>query len=447
MDENELDDNYYFVGNKIGKGDSKTNLNDNLEREDDRKLDGANDTDTDEREYDDYVAVNRGYVSVKKEKKGNKIENNSSLAGKESANKRLKELREGIIKKIKKDFEKKIAEVEVLESEIYRLNEENSEELDLEKVKEIKEKINEIIKKINEIIDQRNIYGSNYELDDTIFLDDTLIVDDIIEYKSLVDSYKENNQIVNDYKLLDEYITLYDKLEEATVIINDLMDENREKIEDFEQRDYDYSKTLGSTDKVVELIKEHDLEIDRYGDYFEELMKKINEIDVSQRVNYRLVGLDELLGSGIRYLALIMVSPLAGLIPSIAIDTLATRRMLINIYRGLHYEEFNEILYEAYDYESEINNKLTDLDYTYDMVEDTIGFVDRIKSDFMKQYNSAIPGYEDTLKKINDIEKKVKKNRHQLDFMKNNLIQSKKINSDKMIKVRELNQRSNRDTM
>ena len=57
----------------------------------------------------------------------------------------------------------------------------------------------------------------------------------------------------------------------------------------------------------------------------------------------------------------------------------------------------------------------------------------------MSIYNSNIPGYEDTLKNIEKIENKLLHNQNKVFIIKNNLRRSKKLNEDKMIKVRELN--------
>ena len=152
---------------------------------------------------------------------------------------------------------------------------------------------------------------------------------------------------------------------------------------------------------------------------------------------YKFQGISQLIEQSFKYISLLFVSPLAGLIPSIAINTLATRKMIKNIYNNMHLEKIDKVKYETFNYEREINNKLTDLDYTYALIDDNI--IDNLKSDFMLQYDSNLPGYEDTLKKINNIRDKVRGNRYKMDVIKNNLITSKKINEDKMIKVRKLN--------
>ena len=96
--------------------------------------------------------------------------------------------------------------------------------------------------------------------------------------------------------------------------------------------------------------------------------------------------------------------------------------------------------YETIDYDSEISKKITDVDYTSLLLDDTLRDLERLKEDFMMQYDSRIPGYEDTLKKFGQFEKNIMRNQHRVEIIKKNLQVSKKINCDKLIKVREMNE-------
>ena len=155
-------------------------------------------------------------------------------------NDEIEQLKVNIIKKIKREFEKKNAELDVLESELYFINKDNDLEVELEKVEDLKKKIQSIITKINDIIEQYNIYNTNYELDDTIYIDNNNIVDDIILFKNIVDSYKDKNNLVREYKLLDEFRELYNKLDHITEVANQLVIDNQNKINEYDIRDKKY---------------------------------------------------------------------------------------------------------------------------------------------------------------------------------------------------------------
>ena len=77
-----------------------------------------------------------------------------------------------------------------------------------------------------------------------------------------------------------------------------------------------------------------------------------------------------------------MLSPFSGLIPGIAVNTLVARHMLGNIYRNLHYEDVRHVYYEAIDYDRELNDKITDVGFTEELIESTLDDIKRIRKDF-----------------------------------------------------------------
>ena len=55
-------------------------------------------------------------------------------------------------------------------------------------------------------------------------------------------------------------------------------------------------------------------------------------------------------------------------------------------------------------------------------------------------YNSNIPGYQDTLKKLDKIEEKIINNKYKMDTIKNNLNKTRKLNENKIKKLEKLKQ-------
>ena len=182
-------------------------------------------------------------------------------------NNQLEELKHKILSKIKTDFNKKLAELEVLESELNEIKEKNQNELELEKVKKLKDEINSIIKKINAIIDEYNIYRRNYNLEDIVDLPDAYLVDDIIEYKHLVENDTQNKELVKDYKLLKEFQFLYNKLEEIKTTTNNLVAENNEKITDLTHKNSTYQSTLEGMKTAAETLEYCNKEIQKQNEY------------------------------------------------------------------------------------------------------------------------------------------------------------------------------------
>ena len=349
-----------------------------------------------------------------------------------------------IIDKIKEGFEEKLDELEVLESELYLLNLQQSSEVELKKVREIKKRINELIDRINELIGQYNLYKDNYYIDNVIGLDDNILVDDIIDYRTLLDSFDDEKEFVKEYKALDEFKALYDNLVSVRDETEKIQEANEKKIEELDIRDKKYDEIKLGMVKALNIDYKCSYEMERQNEYFDELMSKISRIDRHEYVTSHLRGVGNLIGQSLRYMGLMLASPFAGLIPGISIQTIATRRMLANAYRHLHYEDVNHVYYEAIDYDSELNHHLTDVNYAEALVDDALKDVDRLRDEFMRIYDSNIPGYMDTLKDIDKIEKKLLRNQNKVAIVKKNLKVSKKLNESKLKRVRELNETEQR---
>lgn len=351
----------------------------------------------------------------------------------------IQQLGYDIIEKLKMCFEEKIDELEILESELYLLNQQQKEEVELKKVEEIKKKINELIKKANSIIEQYNIYKKNYDISYVTDIDDSIIIDNIIYYRDLLNSNSDEKKFVKEYKRLEEFQSLYNNLKMVRHDIEELKLSNEEKIIEYGIRDKKYDNIKLNLVSVLDIDKKCSLEIKEQNEYLSNLMSKVNKINKDEYITYHMKGIGELISQSLKYMGLMIVSPLAGFIPSIAIKTIATKRMIANVYKQLHQEEIKNVTYSFVDYNNEINHHLTDIDYTSSLIEDTIHDVEKLKEDFLMFYNSNIPGYEDTLKNIQKIENKLYHNYHKVTIIKDNLNKNKKLNNDKIKLVKELN--------
>ena len=186
------------------------------------------------------------------------------------------------------------------------------------------------------------------------------------------------------------------------------------------------------------MLKKCEYQIKKQNKYLDSLMNKVSNIEKIDYTTYKFRGINELVFNSVKYVSLLMVSPLVGVIPSIAINTLATRKLLKNIYKNIEVEKIEKVKYEAFNYEFEIRNKLNDLNFTYDMVDDTIKMIDNLKGDLLKEFG-GINGINVTLGKLDDIRDKVVGNRYKMDIIRKKLVHSRKINDDKLIKIKKLN--------
>lgn len=436
-------DNVVLGKNQSNVFDRNINVNNNVVISNQKDIIIKNDNKEDTRLEDIVKDIRTNKPKVRRSKRvgiGLEDKKDLSIVSKEKKQELLHEIGADIIDKIKESFEDKLDELEVLESELFLLSEKQKSELELKKIKEIKTRINELIEKINLIIDQYNLYKKNYYIDNVIGIDDNIIVDDIIDYRNLLDSFEDEKSFVKEYKALEEFKSLYSNLVEIKEETEKLQIDNEKKIDEYEIRDKKYDNIKLGMVSVLDIDKKCSLEIERQNEKFKDLMSKVDVINREEYVTTHLRGMGELISSSLRYMGMLLISPLTGMLPGIGVQTLAVRRMIGNAYRNLHLESVQHIHYEGINYESEINRNLNDVNYIECLVDDTLSDVKRLKEDFMRIYNSSIPGYEDTLKRINIIEQKLLHNQNKVSLVKNNLKRSKKLNENKLKRVRELNE-------
>ena len=369
-----------------------------------------------------------------------RIKNNYSKGKKIDSKDDLELFGVEIISKIRDNFIDKLDELEVLESELYLLSVEERDALELKRLKELEKKIRDIIKEVNEIIDQYNLYNKNYYMDNFIGLEDRFIVDDILNYRDLLNSSDKEKKFVKEYKLLDEFKGLYNKLVEVKHDTEVLRDDTEEKRKEFDIRDKKYENIVKETIRINDVEKECIDKINKQNKYLSDLTSKINVIDKNEYVTSHLRGLGDLIETSFKFIGLKLLSPLSGLIPSIAVNTLMTKKMIGEMYKNLHYEDIKHVYYSAIDYDREILGKIVDVGYTESLIDNTLGDVKKLREDFMKQYDSNIAGYSDTLKRINDIELNICRNQNKISIIKKRLIENKKINENKMVKVKKMNE-------
>lgn len=149
----------------------------------------------------------------------------------------LKELGSEIIDKIKEQFENYLDEVDVLASELFLIRDKQENEVELAKVLELKKRINELIERLNTVIEQYNLYKRNNYIDGVIGIEDSSIVDDMIEYRELLDNEVDKKKFTSQYKALDEFNSLYLALQRVREDTVTLMEDNQDKIFDYQDRD------------------------------------------------------------------------------------------------------------------------------------------------------------------------------------------------------------------
>ena len=358
----------------------------------------------------------------------------------EDRKKKIDSVKEDLLVKIQLSFDDCIDELDVLESELYLLSSKEEYALTVEKIKKIKSKINEYVTEINQLIDIYNSYNKKYFNGSIADIDDDVIADDLISFRMLLENQSDEKKFVGEIKNLESFQKLYQRLQEIKGNVASLREDANQKQGNFEERDKKYHEILEGALNASTINKSCVDEINKQNEYYGSLMERIHDIHSSEYVTTHLRGLGDLVDMSLRYVGLLLLNPLRNTIPGIGIQTIATRRLVGNLYRRLHFEEVRHIHYEAVDYDNEINKNLTDVHYMSSLIDDTLGSVEKLRSDFMMQYDSKIPGYSDTLMRLDDLYYMVQKNQKRLNIIEKNLNYGKRVNEEKLVRVRELNE-------
>ena len=248
--------------------------------------------------------------------------------------------------------------------------------------------------------------------------------------------------VVEDYKLLDTYKFLYLKIDDLHSRVEDYEKYKEQKVEELKKRDIDFEKVKARVFDIGKVNSSYESFVKEQNDFLKSLSEKVANIDSHEEVYYRMVGFGKLLGNTFKYLGLLMLSPLRGVVPSIATQTIITRNAMGNLYNNIHWEENRKMVYEAIDYSSEIRNAINDLDSTDRLVDKTLDDIIKLKmiyNDRFRQYQGDFYEYKEVIRKINDMENKIIGNKIKIELMKKKMLEKEQINAKKLVLVKQYN--------
>ena len=434
-DINNLDNSQEVIDVEKKERNNKVIDDNNIKNDDINNLDNRQDI-VDVRENVGSNKIQGDSKELVDNKEIKKDDNNNKESNKDE---KINEFRDELLIKIRNSFEDKMDELEVLEGELFLLSLEEENAVVIKEIKELQKKIDRFIKELNELILEYNAYKKNYYMDNIIMIDDSVIVDDLIDYRDMISSMDKEKKFVKDYKNMEEFKSLYNNLTSVKNEVELLKEKTRDKSRDFYERDDKYKRIKEDMVNISKIGLDSVEEVNRQNKYFDGLMDKINKINKEEYVTQHLKGFSDLAFASLKYMGLMMLNPLKGTIPGIGVQVVATKNLIGNLRNNLHWEEVKHVKYSAFNYEHEINDNIFDINYVSSYVDDAIFDIKKIKEDFLLQYDSRIPNYDNTLDSIKKIEHALYRNKNKIDKIRDNLKKSKKINDDKLVRVRELN--------
>ena len=358
---------------------------------------------------------------------------------------RLVKLQKDILNTIKKRLVKNLNELEILQSELYILKELDFKDVYLKECQEDIKMIKKLLSKIKALKEKYDYLKDNVDFEYMLEYDDNFLVDKILELKELC-NYDGIKYIVDNYKILDEYKYLYlkiDKLEDNTIKYENY---KNDKAGELKERDIDFDKLKGDVYNLDRDKEYYERFVYEQELLFKSLAEKLLNIDTHEYVSYKLKGFNKLLSNSFKYLGLLLVNPLKGLFPGIAMQTVITKNLVHNLYNNLEWEENRKLVYETIDYSLTINNAINNLDDTSSLIDSTLEEIIDLKNRYVsnfKQYENDIYGYKDAIRKINKIENAVLGTKIKIDLMKKKMLENEKQNNNKMKIIKKLNSSNN----
>lgn len=375
-----------------------------------------------DRNYDRYVRGNG-----KKKNKKTSISNSDNAVNDDNLK---EELKSRIASNIKREAMEVMASLDVAYFDVTSLE----NDVDKEKFSCLQQELLEVKSNIDNIIKKYDI-----TCDDSY---DDSVIDDIISYRELVE--KSDNASDMDYTLLDDFREVYARLEKLDDSVSEVLNGYEDTMDEIDDFDYDGNKEYRfynlkrEVDMASERLENSDYYISKQNEYLDRLYEEIEKINRVDYSIYKFKGVNNLFYSIFNYISLFKVRAFSGIVPGIFVDTLIAKRMIRNASKRLGFEKVDKVRYEAYNYDLEIRNRLCEIDFAWDMVNSTINEVDVLRNDLIREFG-GMDGIDDTLKVIDDIRDRVVSNKYKLDVVRKRLVNNKKINDDKLVRVRKLN--------
>lgn len=327
---------------------------------------------------------------------------------------------------------------DIIESELYLISKYTNDHQNFEESKKIAREISALYDRLEEINEKFLLTSNNSFIENSLLLDDNLLIDDIIRYREKLKNF-ELREIPDKLKLFDEYQDLYIKLEELENSVSELKQKSEKRSEELASRDKNYKTAKEKIINLDEVNKTCNEIINKYNKYLNEILSKSGKIEETKFVEYKLKGLNDLLTSSLKYIGLLSLTPLRGLIPGIAARTFATRKLVGNMIHNIHYEKEEKIVYSLKNYQSEINNKIFDINSLDKNIDSALSEITILKEefeDYFFKYN--LEEYDVTYKKIEKMEEDIIRNKEKMKIIKERLINSREINKKNLLKVRKL---------
>ena len=350
-------------------------------------------------------------------------------------------LEQKIVNKILEVVEEYKSELDVINSDIYIINLTFKEVKTKEQCEEEQKKIKILMEKINKIKDDFKVLKSKNLNNDYLEINDWSLVDLISYYKSILETIPNTKEIENSIKKMEIFEETNKILDKLNVEIKTLDKSNDEKLEK-------EKVNIEKFNQIKDNVFDFDNEYSRYmrfikeqNNIIEELDQKVGNIEKTEQIKYKFVGYDKLFLNTLKYTSLLLLSPLKGAFPVIAISTLATKNSIELLSKEAHVEKTKKINFNVEDFSNTISSNISSIDIMGSMIESSLNDIKVIKNKLhLISPNSISLEYSNLMNRLNDFEEILKGNKSKINKLREKMNKNLIINKNAIIKVKKLNE-------
>lgn len=350
-------------------------------------------------------------------------------------------LEEKIVTKIVEIVEEYKSELDIISSDIYIINLNSKDIKTKEQCQEEELKIKELIEKLNKIKEEFKILKSKNLSNEYIDINDWSLIDLISYYKSVLDTIPNTKKVEEDIKKMDGFEQankLLDNLNEEIKLLdksnNEKLSKENINIEKFNQIKNNSFNLNSEYSRYANFINEQTV-------LLEELNNKVGKINKTEQIKYNFVGYNQILFNVLKYASLLLLSPLKGIFPTIAVTTLATKNSLEMLGKEAHVEEIKKIKFSVEDFTNLIFSSISSINLVESMIEDSLKDVKNIRKKLNLISPNSIPmEYNSMINNLDEFENLLKGNKNKINKLKEKMEKNLAINKNTITKVKKLNE-------
>lgn len=343
-----------------------------------------------------------------------------------------------ILKEVNQFVKKSKETLEEIKKEVDTLKEMSKDKN--QDTKELEERYKKLREKVDKLKAQYDAVKDKYDFSEFSILESIKLIDNIKDYKTVANLNEMDMMIKVCKKEMD-------KIEDIKIeyVETKKVGSNIEEVKsDQKQIKVKFNKSKEKIKGIDSIEEDVEKEIKTHEEIIEDMYKEASYFEKITRTEVEYSGYGKMLGALLRIGGGILTLPFSGSkIFGVALGNTMINRGLKTLNNGLERKEKIVTEYKYTDIAHKISEVKDKVEYTNLIISDNLSEINKLKENFKKymEYNNILPEYEGMLKKIESLEEKLKLQQEKISKMDKKLDQQKEINSKKIQKVRNIENR------